>query len=128
VGDVAYFDPEGFFFICDRKADMVISGGMNIYPAEIESALEHHPEIYDVAVIGVPSEEWGESVHAIVVPAPGAALSADGVIAYAREHLASYKIPRSVSFAQEIPRNASGKILKRELRAPFWKGQSRQVG
>ncbi len=128
VGDVAYFDEEGFFFICDRKADMVISGGMNIYPAEIESALDHHPEIYDVAVIGIPSEEWGESVHAIVVPAPGSALTPEGVSAYAREHLASYKIPRSVSFAPEIPRNASGKILKRELRAPFWKGQSRQVG
>ncbi len=128
VGDVAYFDEEGFFFICDRKADMVISGGMNIYPAEIESSLEHHPQIFDVAVIGIPSEQWGESVHAIVVPAPGSALTVDDVIAYAREHLASYKIPRSVSFAPEIPRNASGKILKRELRAPFWKGQSRQVG
>jgi fatty-acyl-CoA synthase/long-chain acyl-CoA synthetase len=128
VGDVAYRDEEGFYFICDRKADMIISGGMNIYPAEIESALEHHPKVYDVAVIGVPSEQWGESVHAIVVPQEGASLTEADVLAYAREHMASYKLPRSVSFAAEIPRNASGKILKRVLREPFWKGQSRQVG
>jgi fatty-acyl-CoA synthase/long-chain acyl-CoA synthetase len=127
VGDVAYFDEEGFYYICDRKNDMIISGGMNIYPAEIESALDHHPEIYDVAVFGVPSEQWGESVHAVVVAASNPGIDEEEVIRFAREHLASYKIPRSVSFVDEIPRNASGKILKRQLRDPYWKDHERQV-
>jgi len=122
VGDMAYFDEEGFFYICDRKHDMIISGGMNVYPAEIEAALERHERVLDVAVFGVPSEEWGESVHAVVVPKPGSALSEDDVDAFAREHLAGYKIPRSFSFAEAIPRNDSGKILKKELRKPFWAG------
>jgi fatty-acyl-CoA synthase/long-chain acyl-CoA synthetase len=127
VGDVAYFDDEGYFYICDRKKDMIISGGMNVYPAEIEAVLEQHPRIVDAAVVGIPSEEWGESVHAVVVAQPGAALDRDEVIAFAREHLAGYKIPRSVSFAPEIPRTGSGKILKRVLREPFWRGRERRV-
>jgi len=122
VGDVGYFDEEGYLYICDRKKDMIISGGMNIYPAEIEAALEHHPKIADVAVFGVPSEEWGESVHAAVVPRPGETLREEEVVAFAREHLAGYKIPRSLSFLEEIPRTGSGKILKRVLREPHWKG------
>lgn len=120
VGDVAYFDEDGFYYICDRKKDMIISGGMNIYPAEIESALEQSSEVLDVAVIGIPSEEWGESVHAIVVPPDDRFPVEEDIIEFARENLAGYKIPRSVSFADEIPRNGSGKILKRELRAPYW--------
>jgi acyl-CoA synthetase (AMP-forming)/AMP-acid ligase II len=128
VGDIAYRDDEGYLYICDRKKDMIISGGVNIYPAEIESALEAHPEIFDVAVFGVPSEEWGEAVHAIIVTTPGSALDGDGVVAFAREHLAGYKVPRTVSFLPELPRTGSGKILKRELRAPFWAGHSRMVG
>ena len=127
VGDMAYFDEEGYFYICDRKKDMIISGGMNIYPAEVEAVLEHHPQIVDVAVFGIPSEEWGESVHAVVVPAPGRTLGAQEVVAFAREHLAGYKIPRSVSFVDEIPRTGSGKILKRVLREPFWKGHESGV-
>jgi fatty-acyl-CoA synthase/long-chain acyl-CoA synthetase len=127
VGDVAYFDDEGFYFICDRKKDMIISGGMNVYPAEIEAALEAHPDVYDVAVIGVPSEEWGESVHAVVVPRPGASPSPEAIVAFARAHLAGYKLPRSVSFLPELPRTGSGKILKRVLREPFWKGHERRV-
>jgi fatty-acyl-CoA synthase/long-chain acyl-CoA synthetase len=127
VGDMAYFDEEGYFYICDRKKDMIISGGMNVYPAEIEAALEHHPKIADVAVFGIPSEEWGESVHACVVPAPGEPLRAEEVMAFAREHLAGYKVPRSVSFLAEIPRTGSGKILKRVLRAPWWKGHETGV-
>ena len=127
VGDVAYRDEEGFYFICDRKKDMIISGGMNIYPAEIEAALEHHDDIVDVAVFGIPSEDWGESVHAVVVLQPGRDLSQDEVIAYAREHLAGYKIPRSISFTEEIPRTGSGKILKRVLREPFWKDHATRV-
>jgi acyl-CoA synthetase (AMP-forming)/AMP-acid ligase II len=127
VGDVAYRDEDGYYYICDRKNDMIISGGMNIYPAEIEAALEHHPQIVDVAVFGVPSEEWGESVHAVVVVQAGAKLADQEVIAFGREHLAGYKIPRSVSFMDEIPRTGSGKILKRVLREPFWKGHRSRV-
>jgi acyl-CoA synthetase (AMP-forming)/AMP-acid ligase II len=127
VGDIAYRDDEGYIYICDRKKDMIISGGMNIYPAEIEAALEHHPDVLEVAVFGVPSEEWGESVHAVVVCRHGAALTAEQVIAFSREHLAGYKTPRSVTFSNELPKTGSGKILKRELRAPFWAGRSSRV-
>jgi acyl-CoA synthetase (AMP-forming)/AMP-acid ligase II len=128
VGDVAYWDDEGYLYICDRKTDMIISGGMNIYPAEIEAALEQHPEIYDVAVFGIPSEQWGEAVHATVVRSPGSSLTAEEVTAFAREHLASYKVPRSVDFAVELPRTGSGKLLKRQLRAPYWASRTAQVG
>lgn len=119
VGDIAYRDDEGYLFICDRKKDMIISGGMNIYPAEIEAALELHPDIYEVAVIGVPSEDWGETVLAIIVQGEGAGLDTDAVQAYAREHLAGYKVPRLVEFMDEIPKTGSNKILKRELREHF---------
>ena len=128
VGDIAYRDDEGYYYICDRKKDMIISGGMNIYPAEIESALEQHPEVYDVAVFGIPSDEWGESVHAVVVRNPGSELDEAAVVAFAREHIAGYKVPRSVSFTGELPRTGSGKLLKRELRAPYWSGRDSQVG
>ena len=127
VGDIAYRDDEGFLYICDRKKDMIISGGMNIYPAEIEAALEHHPEIYEAAVFGIPSEEWGETVHAIVVRNPGSELTDDDVIAYARQHLARYKVPRSISWLDELPKTGSGKVLKRELRQPFWAGHGSNV-
>jgi len=128
VGDVATFDEDGFYTICDRKKDMIISGGMNIYPAEIEAALDLHPDVHDVAVFGIPSEEWGEAVHAVVVRRPGAALSEAELLAHARAHLAGYKLPRSVSFADELPRTGSGKLLKRVLREPFWAGRTSRVG
>jgi acyl-CoA synthetase (AMP-forming)/AMP-acid ligase II len=127
VGDIAYRDDEGYYYICDRKNDMIISGGMNIYPAEIEAALEQSPDIFDVAVFGIPSEEWGEQVHATVVRAPGSAVTEADVIGYAREHLAGYKSPRSVTFVDELPRTGSGKLLKRELRAPYWAGHATKV-
>jgi fatty-acyl-CoA synthase/long-chain acyl-CoA synthetase len=127
VGDIAYRDDEGYIYICDRKKDMVISGGMNIYPAEIEAALEHHPDVLEAAVFGVPSEEWGESVHAVVVVREGGSMTEDDVKAFAREHLASYKVPRSVTWLDELPKTGSGKILKRELRAPFWAGRDSNV-
>jgi acyl-CoA synthetase (AMP-forming)/AMP-acid ligase II len=123
VGDIAYRDGEGYLFICDRKSDMIITGGMNVYPAEIEAALEQHPAVYEAAVFGIPSEDWGEAVHATVVARPGQSLTAEDVVAFSREHLAGYKIPRSVSFTDELPRTGSGKVLKRTLRAPFWTGQ-----
>ena len=128
VGDIAYFDEEGFYYICDRKKDMIISGGMNIYPAEVEAALERHPQVMEAAVFGIPSEEWGESVHAVVVAQPGGAgLDAAAVQGFVREHLAGYKAPRSVDFRDEIPKTGSGKILKRELRAPYWRNQGSEV-
>jgi acyl-CoA synthetase (AMP-forming)/AMP-acid ligase II len=127
VGDIAYRDDEGYYYICDRKNDMIITGGMNVYPAEIEAVLEQHPDVYDAAVFGIPSEEWGEAIHATVVPRPGASLSEQDVMSFSREHLAGYKTPRSVSFTEELPRTGSGKILKRVLRAPYWAGQGAQV-
>jgi acyl-CoA synthetase (AMP-forming)/AMP-acid ligase II len=127
VGDIAYFDDEGFVYICDRKKDMIISGGMNIYPAEIEAALEAHPDVLEAAVFGIPSEEWGESVHAVVVVREGATMTEEQVMSFAREHLAGYKVPRSVTWMDELPKTGSGKILKRELRAPFWEGRASKV-
>ncbi len=127
VGDIAMFDEEGFYYICDRKKDMIISGGVNIYPAEIEAALEQHDDIMDVAVFGIPDDEWGEAVHAIVVVRPGKTLTKDEITAYARAHLAGYKVPRSISYMEEIPRTGSGKILKRDLRKPFWEGRKSRV-
>ena len=128
VGDIAYRDDEGFYYICDRKSDMVISGGMNIYPAEVEAALERHPAVQEVAVFGIPSDEWGESVHAVVVPRAGAIVAADELTRFARAHLAGYKVPRSFTFADELPKTGSGKILKRSLREPFWRGRRTRVG
>lgn len=127
VGDIAYWDDEGFLYICDRKKDMIISGGMNIYPAEIEAALEAHPDIYESAVFGIPSDEWGETVHAVVVQREGAGLTDADVTAHAKEKLAGYKIPRSIAWTDELPKTGSGKILKRELRAPFWAGRDSKV-
>ena len=127
VGDIAYFDSEGYYYICDRKVDMIISGGMNIYPAEVEGALELHPDVDEAAVFGIPSEEWGESVHAIVVPRSGCDPTDADLEAHLREQLAGFKIPRSLERRSELPRNEAGKILKRELREPHWRGRDRQV-
>ncbi len=127
VGDIAYRDEEGFYYICDRKSDMIISGGMNVYPAEVEAALERHPGVQEIAVFGIPSDEWGESVHAVVVPRPGQMVTPDELIAFGRAHLAGYKVPRSMGFVEELPKTGSGKILKRSLREPFWSGRTTRV-
>ncbi len=127
VGDIAYRDDDGFLYICDRKRDMVITGGMNVYPAEIEAALEEHPDVFEAAVFGIPSEEWGESVHAVIVKRPGSDLSEAAILAHAREHLAGYKVPRSIAWMEELPKTGSGKLLKRELRAPYWAGRTANV-
>jgi acyl-CoA synthetase (AMP-forming)/AMP-acid ligase II len=127
VGDVAYVDADGFYYICDRKRDMIISAGVNIYPAEIEDALHRHPDIEDVAIFGVPDDEWGERVHAAVKPRPGARPSAEDIIAFARRHLAGYKVPREVSFHDDFPRDQAGKLLKRVLREPYWAGRTSRV-
>jgi len=126
-GDAGYMDADGYVYIYDRVKDMIISGGENIYPAEVESALFGHPAVADVAVIGVPDATWGEQVKAIVVKAPGADVDADALIAYTRERIAHYKAPKSVDFVDALPRNPSGKILKRTLREPYWEGHERQV-
>lgn len=129
-GDAGYLDEDGFLYIHDRVKDMIISGGENIYPAEVESALSLHPAVADVAVIGVPDPTWGESVHAFVVlrppHAPDAATEA-AIIEHARTRISRFKVPRAISFVTALPRNAAGKLLKRELRQPFWKDQQRQV-
>ncbi|MFN0123600.1 MAG: fatty acid--CoA ligase [Blastocatellia bacterium] len=127
TGDAGYLDEDGYLYIHDRVKDMIISGGENIYPAEVESALFGHPAIGDVAVIGVPDDKWGEAVKAIVVKKPGAEVTAEELIAYARERIAHYKTPKSVDFIAALPRNPSGKILKRELREPYWKDRERKV-
>ncbi len=128
TGDAGFLDEEGFIYLHDRVKDMIVSGGENVYPAEVENVLMKHPEVADVAVIGVPDEKWGEAVKAIVVPAAGATATADDLITFCREHLAGYKLPKSVDFAEVLPRNPSGKLLKRELREPYWAGVDRRIG
>ena len=127
TGDVGYLDEEGYLYIVDRSKDMIISGGENIYPREIEEVLYTHPAVADAAVIGVPSEKWGEDVKACIVLKPEEQIAAEDVITFCRENLAAYKCPKSVDFIAELPRNLSGKILKKDLRAPYWEGQERQV-
>ena len=127
TGDAGIMDEDGYVYIQDRIKDMIISGGENVYPAEVESAIYGHPAIAEVAVIGVPSEKWGEEVKACCVPKPGMEIDANDVIAYTRERIAPFKCPKSVDVIPEMPRNASGKILRRQLRAPYWEGQERQV-
>jgi acyl-CoA synthetase (AMP-forming)/AMP-acid ligase II len=127
VGDVAYFDDDGYLFVVDRKRDMIISGGVNICSTEVENVIHAHPKVWDVVVIGIPDEEWGESVHAIVQPKPDATLEPDEIAAFVKEHLADYKTPRSIEIRAELPRDEAGKIRKRELREPFWAGHEKRV-
>jgi acyl-CoA synthetase (AMP-forming)/AMP-acid ligase II len=127
TGDAGFMDEEGYVFLTDRVKDMIVSGGENIYPAEVENALSGHPGIADVAVIGVPHDRWGETVKAIVVKQAGADPRPEEIIAYARQRLAHYKCPTSVDFVEALPRNPSGKLLKRQLREPYWKGQERRI-
>ena len=127
VGDVAYVDDEGYVHICDRKKDMIISGGVNIYPAEIEAVLHEHPGVLDAAVFGIPDDEWGESVYAIVQPKAGSTLEPDELHEFVDGRLAGYKRPRGFEVRAELPRTDAGKLLKRELRDEFWRGHERAV-
>ena len=127
TGDAGYFDADGYLYLHDRIKDMVVSGGENVYPAEVENVLLSHPALVDAAVIGVPDPKWGETVKAIVVLGPGETLDEAAVIAHCRATLAHYKCPTSVEAVDALPRNPSGKILKRELRAPYWAGKKRAI-
>ena len=127
TGDAGIVDDEGYLFIQDRVKDMIVSGGENIYPREVENALFEHPAVADVAVLGVPDEKFGEAVKAIVVLRDGADATEDDLVEFCRSQLAGYKRPRSVDFIAELPRNASGKVLKKELREKYWEGHDRRV-
>ena len=127
VGDVGYLDADGYLFLCDRKRDMVISGGVNIYPAEIEQVLIAMPGVRDCAVFGIPDDEYGEQLCAAVEPEAGAALTSEAVRAYLMQHMANYKVPKVVTFHAALPREDTGKIFKRRLRAPYWAGRDRQI-
>ncbi|MGW4473656.1 acyl-CoA synthetase [Nonomuraea sp. NPDC004354] len=130
VGDIGYLDEDGFLYLCDRKADLIISGGANIYPAEIENEIMIHPSVADVAVFGIPDEEWGEQIKAVVEPAPGVApgpeLAAD-ILRALEGRLARMKWPKSIDFIEEMPREPNGKLHKRKLRAPYWEGRDRAI-
>ncbi|WP_224391989.1 long-chain-fatty-acid--CoA ligase [Pseudonocardia sp. ICBG1293] len=126
-GDGGHLDADGYLYVTDRIKDMIVSGGENVYPAEIERVLAEHPSVGDVAVIGVPDDRWGEVPKACVVPAPGATVDPDELLAHARAHLASFKCPKTVDILPELPRNPTGKILKKDLRAPFWAGRERST-
>jgi acyl-CoA synthetase (AMP-forming)/AMP-acid ligase II len=127
TGDAGYLDEDGYLFIHDRVKDMIITGGENVYPAEVENAIFGHPDVAEAAVIGVPDEQWGEAVKAIVALKPGAKPDPASIIAFARTRIAAFKAPKSVDFIDVLPRNASGKILRRELREPYWAGKARRV-
>ncbi len=127
-GDAGYFDADGYLYIHDRVKDMIVTGGENVYPAEVENALYSHPSVADAAVIGVPDDKWGEAVKAVVVLRPGFEPDAGAIIAHCRGLIAGYKVPKTVDFTDALPRNPSGKVLRRELRKSFWEGRERMVG
>lgn len=127
TGDGAYMDEEGFIFIADRLKDMIITGGENVFSAEVENALAQHPSVLACAVIGIPSKEWGETVHAVVVPKPGQKADAETLMAHCKSLIAGYKCPRSVDFTDALPLSGAGKVLKTKLREPFWQDQTRKV-
>jgi long-chain acyl-CoA synthetase len=130
VGDIGYLDADGYLYLCDRKSDMIISGGVNIYPAEIESALAAHPDVGDVAVFGIPHDEWGEEIKAVVQPAPGAEPGPEltaALLAFLDGRLARFKLPRTIDYVPELPRDPNGKLYKRRLRDPYWTDRDRAI-
>jgi acyl-CoA synthetase (AMP-forming)/AMP-acid ligase II len=129
TGDAGRVDAEGYLYLVDRVKDMIVTGGENVYSAEVESALGSNPAVAQVAVIGIPSEQWGEAVHAIIVLAPGASATEEDLKAWARDRIAGYKVPKSIEFRTEpLPLSGAMKVLKRELRAQYWEGHDRSVG
>jgi acyl-CoA synthetase (AMP-forming)/AMP-acid ligase II len=127
TGDMGFLDASGYLFLVDRKKDMIISGGENIYPAEVESAISAHPDVVRAAVIGVPSAKWGEEVKAIVIRRDGSVLDGAGLIAFLRPMIAGYKLPKTVDFVTELPLTAVGKIAKHTLRQHYWPAAGRRI-
>jgi long-chain acyl-CoA synthetase len=130
VGDVGYLNEAGYLFLCDRKIDMIISGGANIYPAEIENVLLSHPKVGDVAVFGIPNENWGEEIKAVIEPIEGAIAGdalTEEIFAFCKEKLAKFKTPKSIDYTNEMPRDPNGKLYKRKLRDPYWEGKERAI-
>jgi acyl-CoA synthetase (AMP-forming)/AMP-acid ligase II len=122
TGDMGYYDEKGYIYLVDRKKDMIVTGGENVYPREVEEVLYYHPGVTEVAVIGVPDDRWIERVHAVVVLKEGQQVTESEIIEFCKQHLARYKAPKSVEFAESLPKNPQGKVLKRELRKKYWKG------
>jgi long-chain acyl-CoA synthetase len=130
VGDIGYLDDDGYLYLCDRSSDMIISGGVNIYPAEIEAELSCHPAVADVAVFGIPHDEWGEEIKAVVEPAagaePGPGLTGE-LLTFLSGRVAKFKLPRTIGYVDELPRDPNGKLYKRKLRDPYWAGRTRAI-
>ena len=124
---MARIDEDGYVYLVDRKKDLIVSGAFNVYPSEVERVVQQHPAVFEVAVIGVPSAEWGEAVKAVVVIKPGETLTADELIRWCEGRIAGYKKPKSVDFVAALPRNPTGKVLHRQLREPYWKDQARKI-
>ncbi len=130
VGDIGYLDDDGYLFLCDRKSDMIISGGVNIYPAEIEGVFLTHPKVGDVAVFGIPHPDWGEEIKAVIEPGAGIEANqelTEDLFAFAREKLAKFKLPKTIDYIEEMPRDPNGKLYKRKLRDPYWEGRERAI-
>ena len=128
TGDIGMFDEQGYLFLLDRAKDMIITGGNNVYPREVEEIIVRHPAVANVCVVGIPDPYWGEAVHAVVVREPGAALAAEELIAFCGQHLAGYKKPKAVDFVDSLPVSGYGKILRREVREQYWKDQDVRIG
>jgi long-chain acyl-CoA synthetase len=129
LGDVGYVDDDGYLYLCDRRADVIISGGVNIYPAQIDAVLVTHPAVADCCVVGIPDDEWGEAVHAVVQPVTGADRSTlcDELVTLAREHLPGHDVPRTIELRDDLPRTETGKLARRSIRDPFWAGRERRI-
>lgn len=129
TGDAGYLDKDGYLFLVDRVKDMIVTGGENVYSAEVESAISTHPDVAQVAVIAIPHDKWGEAVHAVVVPRPGVVITVDAIVEHTREYIAGYKVPKSVEFREEeLPLSGAMKVLKKDLRAPYWEGKDKNIG
>ena len=127
TGDLARIDREGYLYIVDRKKEMLVSGGFNVYPSEVEAVLAQHPAVYEVCVIGIPDDHWGESVKAVVVPRAGAVVTGEELMAFSATRLADFKRPRSVDFVTQLPKNSNGKLSRKDVREPYWQGRARRV-
>jgi long-chain acyl-CoA synthetase len=127
TGDGGYIDDDGFIYVCDRLKDMIVSGGENVYSAEVETAIASHPTVAQICVIGIPCQKWGETVHAVIVPKPGLSVTSEAIVAHCRQRIANYKCPRSVEFRDVLPLSSVGKVLKNELRKAFWKDHERNI-